>query len=103
MCLEPGNAQSPHILGAYPLMEELGGQLSSKCQSTDISNTALDNIEALSQTDITSVSFDCGGSVMVSTCSIYCPACGGRITRLNHHGPATNINGRCLCGHGFSL
>lgn len=72
-------------------------------QSVDISNTALDNIEALSQTDITSVSFDCGGSVMVSTCSIYCPACGGRITRLNHHGPATNINGRCLCGHGFSL
>ena len=25
MYLEPGNAQSPHILGAYPLMEELGG------------------------------------------------------------------------------
>lgn len=68
-----------------------------------VDDLVLENIEALSQTDITSVSFDCGGSVMVSTCSIYCPACGGRITRLNHHGPATNINGRCLCGHGFSL
>ena len=40
MCLEPGNAQSPHILGAYPLMEELGWQLASKCQSTDISKVS---------------------------------------------------------------
>ncbi len=71
--------------------------------STNISNTTLENIEAFSQTDITSVSFDCGGSIMVSACSIHCPACGGRITRINEHGPAFNIKGRCLCGHGFSL